>query len=69
MTDWTSKAEDLAHRIENASAARRLALQPELELVLRRMQQGGEPVSPRLRNMEAELIDELTEARFDNVPV
>ncbi|MBB95229.1 MAG: hypothetical protein CML68_11615 [Rhodobacteraceae bacterium] len=69
MNDLKKVATDLEVRINGATAAGRLALQPELERLLRRMERDGHRVPPRLRNLDAELTSEVIEARFDNVPL
>ena len=69
MSDLKKTALDLEVRINGATAAGRLALQPELERVLRKMERDGLHVPPRLHNLDAELISEVMEARFDNVPL
>ncbi len=69
MNDFMRSAKELESRIARASPQGRLALQPKLALVLREMQVHGVPVSTRLRNLDAELINEVVEARFDNVPL
>lgn len=69
MDDFSRAVADLEARIGTASPAGRVALQPELADLLRRMQEAGVPVPARLRNLDAELTDEAIEDRFDNVPV
>ncbi|WP_428924969.1 hypothetical protein [Marinibacterium sp. SX1] len=69
MSDLNKVARDLEVRINGATAAGRIALQPELEGLLRRMERDGQHVPARLRNLDAELVSEVIEARFDNVPL
>lgn len=67
--EWTRTAEDLVKRIARANDAGRIALQPQLAEVLRRMEVDGEPIPARLRNLDEELTSEAIEAQFDNVPL
>lgn len=67
--DLLSAAEKLEHRIAAADEAERLALQPEFSKVLERLEAEGQQVPAHLRRLDAALIDEAVEARFDNMPV
>lgn len=69
MSEWKKVAQDLEVRINGATAAGRLELQPQLQRVLRMMERDGQHVPARLRNLDEELISEVIEARFDNVPL
>lgn len=62
-------AERLEAQISDASAATRLRLQPEFTRILDRLRREGQPVPSRLRQLDAVLVDEAIEARFDNLPV
>lgn len=62
-------AENMERQIAGAAADQRLALQPQFARVLDRMAEQGEPVPARLRRLEAALVEEVIEARFDNMPV
>ncbi|MFD3190169.1 hypothetical protein ACFMPD_07820 [Sedimentitalea sp. HM32M-2] len=62
-------AESMERQIAGAAADQRLALQPQFARVLDRMAEQGEPVPARLRRLEAALVEEVIEARFDNMPV
>ena len=55
--------------ITTASGARRIELQPQLSQVLERLARGGHHVPARLRSLNAVLLDEAIEQRFDNLPV
>lgn len=66
---WIKTAEDLAGRIANENEAGRIALQPKLAAVLRRMEGAGEDIPTRLRMLDEALTSEVVEACFDNVPV
>lgn len=55
--------------IAGTSIARRQALQPQVNRIVQQMRQGGLRVPSRLRRFDAELTEELVEARFDNMPV
>ncbi len=69
MNDLIKSATELEAKIAKASPQARLALQPELAMILHQMQDHGVPISARLRNLDAELTGEVVEARFDNVPL
>ena len=62
-------ARRLEASIIGASAARRLELQPQLTKVLERLSMQGQRVPARLRNLNAILLDEAIEERFDNMQV
>lgn len=67
--DLTQAARQLEARIAAAGAATRFELQPELSRVLEKLSRQGEHVPARLRNLNAVLLDEAIEQRFDNLPV
>ena len=69
LDDLSLTARQLEASIRKSEGARRLALQPQLGLVLDRLDREGQPVPARLRNLNAALLDEVIEARFDNLPV
>lgn len=62
-------AERLADEITSASSGARLDLQPKFRQALKRLAEAGSPVPARMRNLDAALLDEAIEARFDNMPV
>lgn len=62
-------ARRLEASIIGAPAARRLELQPQLTKVIERLAMQGQQVPARLRNLNAVLLDEVIEDRFDNLPV
>ena len=62
-------ARRLEASIVGATAARRLELQPQLTKVIDRLVMQGQHVPARLRNLNAVLLDEAIEERFDNLPV
>ena len=67
--DLSQTARQLEAAIIASSAAKRLELQPQLSRVLDRLQRDGHHVPARLRNLNAVLLDEAIEERFDNMPV
>lgn len=62
-------AERLESEISGANASTRLRLQPEFTRLLDRMRDEGEKVPERWRALDAALVDEAIEARFDNMPL
>ncbi|MEX0338552.1 MAG: hypothetical protein AB3N11_05875 [Arenibacterium sp.] len=68
-TDLSRKARLLEAKISAANEDSRVALQPELHHVLELMRREGNHVPARLRNLNAVLLDEAIERRFDNLPV
>lgn len=62
-------ARRLEASIVGATAARRLELQPQLTKVIERLTMQGQQIPARLRNLNAVLLDEAIEDRFDNLPV
>lgn len=60
---------NLEAMIARADRAERLDLQPRFSRLIDRMAREGEAVPARLRNLNAALLDEAIEARFDNMPV
>lgn len=71
MTDYdlSQTALRLEAMITTASGARRIELQPQLSQVLERLARDGHHVPARLRSLNAVLLDEAIEQRFDNLPV
>jgi hypothetical protein len=63
------RVEALELRIIRATQSGRLVLQPELTRMLDRLDEQGLPVPRRLRDMEAALVEDAIESRFDNMPV
>lgn len=63
------RAENLEERISSAQAETRIALQPQFSSVLGMMAAEGAQVPVRMRRLDAALVDEAIEARFDNMPV
>jgi hypothetical protein len=67
--DLFETAMELKKKINQASSAKRLALQPEFSRALERLTADGQEVPPQLRQVNANLCDEAIEAWFDNMPV
>ncbi len=67
--DLKRRAENLEQMIAKAEPERRLALQPQFSELLERMKSAGQTVPNRMRDLDAALIEEAIEARFDNMPV
>ncbi len=69
IDDLKKTAENLEDEISRAGPSARLALQPQFSQILHNIAARGERVPGRLRSLDALLIDEAIEARFDNMPV
>ena len=67
--DLSQTARQLEAAIVSASASKRLELQPQFDRVLQRLAREGHHIPARLRNLNAVLLDEAIEDRFDNLPV
>ncbi|MEY8830496.1 hypothetical protein AB9K34_19160 [Sedimentitalea sp. XS_ASV28] len=63
------RAKHLEERISAAKAETRIALQPQFSRVLSKIAAEGARVPRRMRQLDAALLDEAIEARFDNMPV
>lgn len=59
----------LADEIASASSGARLDLQPKFSHALKRLAEAGSHVPAHMRDLDAALLDEAIEARFDNMPV
>lgn len=68
-SQWTERAESLEAEIQSANATARISLQPRLQKVINHLEADGMRIPARLKKLNAELIDEATEAQFDNMPV
>jgi hypothetical protein len=62
-------AESMARDIARASAFNRQRMQPEFNRVLVTLKLDGVPVPAHLRKLDSDLLNEVIEARFDNMPV
>ncbi|MEP1930175.1 MAG: hypothetical protein ABJI96_09355 [Paracoccaceae bacterium] len=62
-------AESMGRQIASASPVNRRRMQPEFNRVLVTLRSEGVPVPAHLRKLDSELLDEVIEARFDNMPV
>lgn len=67
--DLSRTARQLEAKIIDACEETRLALQPELHNVLEMMRRQGSHVPARLKSLNAALLDEAIERKFDNLPV
>jgi len=64
-----TEAELLEKELIGACHDTRLSIQPDLSALLHKMRLQGVQIPPRLRRLDAALCEDVTEARFDNVPV
>lgn len=69
LEDLITRAHTLEMTIRGATPATRLDLQPEFNRVLHRIRHAGGQIPAHLRRLDQVLGDELTESRFDNMPV
>ncbi len=69
LEDLIIRAHKLETKIHEAAPSTRLDLQPEFDSALKHIRLAGGQIPPRLRRLEQTLGDELTESRFDNMPV
>jgi hypothetical protein len=69
MTDLELKASELAQRVEKASHAERLAMQPQIDRIITTLTMQGHSVPRRLRSINNQLKDEALDDMFDNMPV
>ncbi|MFK7940825.1 MAG: hypothetical protein AB8B82_15700 [Roseovarius sp.] len=60
---------DVKEAIMNCPEAERYRLQPKLDRVIHGLKSEGLRVPPEAQQLNAELLAEAVEARFDNVPV
>ncbi len=67
--EWITHADSLEAEIARANSVTRISLQPRLQKFLTHLETDGVRVPARLKKLNAELIDEAIEARFDNMPV
>jgi hypothetical protein len=63
------RAENLEQKIARAEPQDRLNLQPQFAKLIARLKAEGEAVPVRMRRLDAVLVEEVIEARFDNLPV
>lgn len=63
------QADRVVHAIRGASADERIKLQPQLSRVVHDMELSGAAIPPKLRNLHEQLLEEVLEARFDNLPI
>jgi hypothetical protein len=69
MQHLTTAAKSLEEQIAAATPCARRTLQPKLERVLGQFRDSGLKAPRRLVRLNSALIDEVVEARFDNMPV
>ncbi len=69
IDELKQRAENLEEQISRAKAETRIALQPQFSTVLELMAAEGAQVPVRMRQLDAALVEEVIEARFDNMPI
>jgi hypothetical protein len=67
--DLIRTAEALEQKIAGANSAARLAMQPEFARVIDRLRANRVDIPSRLLRLDAALVEEAVEDRFDNMPV
>lgn len=60
---------DLEQEIDAAEGPSRVKLQEQVHQTIEALEQDGQPVPQRLRDLDGRLIDESVESFFDNMPV
>lgn len=68
-TELIAAAARLEEQIASAGSAARIALQPEFDRIIHKLQSAGGPVPARYRRLNEALAEEVAEDRFDNLPV
>lgn len=63
------KAENLEERISCAKADTRIELQPQFSSILHKLSSQGVKVPARMKRLDKALLEEIVEAKFDNMPV
>ncbi|KZY35400.1 hypothetical protein A3731_17505 [Roseovarius sp. HI0049] len=69
MTTLTDDMHRLHSRILDTEEDRRYLFRPRLTEMIDRMEDAGERVPARIRDLHEELTAEAIEAQFDNMPV
>ncbi|MCI5097658.1 MAG: hypothetical protein MRY77_15180 [Rhodobacteraceae bacterium] len=67
--DLIRTAEALEQKITGATSTARLAMQPEFARVIDRLRANRVDIPSRLLRLDAALVEEAVEDRFDNMPV
>ncbi|SHF30116.1 hypothetical protein SAMN05444279_12619 [Ruegeria intermedia] len=67
--DFSAEIARLERQLREANLETRLALQPSVSKVIDRMRAEGVPVPTRLRLLDAALVEDALEAKFDNLPI
>lgn len=69
MAVLSTEFQKLHNQILSADKDRRHELQPNLEVVLRRLRLSGHAIPAEIERLNATLLEEAIEAQFDNMPV
>ena len=69
LNDLQMTASLIEDDIKAASFDARLSMKPKLEELIQKFDERGMSVPPRLRQLDAQIGDDLVEAYFDNMPV
>lgn len=69
MTTLTDDMKRLHSRILDTDEGRRHLYRPKLTEMIERMEDAGERVPARIRELHEELTADAIEAQFDNMPV
>lgn len=64
-----AEVERIERKLKGASLETRLAIQPSVRKIIDRMRCQGMHVPSRFKRLEAALIEDEIEARFDNMPI
>lgn len=69
MTKLETTLHSLMEEIAGASVEDRMRYQPYLSDLIRKMSENGDAIPAKARDLNDELLAEICEARFDNLPV
>ena len=69
MTELEMQATELASKVEGATHAERMRLQPQIDRVVTTLTMQGHIVPAHLRRVNNSLKDEALDDMFDNMPI
>ena len=69
MTDKLQNLKDLVAEIEAAEPDAKIGFQKALSALVDEIEEAGGEVAPEVLSLRDELVNEVIEAQFDNMPV